>query len=185
MPSVDELTALFRAISTRDWTSVEQAAQSVAARQDERGHHSAARRLRGALISKNGSAKRHESNGQAVATFAPANSLLRLDRVVELDSVRLRPKARLALAMFIREWEHRSQLQSKGLTPRRRLLFYGPPGCGKSMTASALGTALGIPVFVLRFDSIITSYLGQTAINLRHLFQFIEQEPSVLLIDAL
>lgn len=57
MPSVDELTALFRAISTKDWTLVETTARSVAARQEEKGHHSAARTLRGALVATNGSAR--------------------------------------------------------------------------------------------------------------------------------
>jgi AAA+ superfamily predicted ATPase len=66
-----------------------------------------------------------------------------------------------------------------------KLLFHGPPGCGKSLTAQALGNELGIPVFLVRFDAIIGAYLGQTAIHLRQLFHFAETAPCVLLLDEL
>lgn len=69
-----------------------------------------------------------------------------------------------------------------------RLLFQGPPGCGKSLTAKALGLALSLPTYIVRFDGVIGAYLGQTAIHLRELFRFAERTACVLMfeeVDAL
>ncbi|MHB8956033.1 MAG: AAA family ATPase [Pirellulaceae bacterium] len=76
-------------------------------------------------------------------------------------------------------------MQRRGLQPRSKLLFYGVPGCGKSLTARALAHELGIPIYVVRFDAVIGAYLGQTAIHLRQLFHFAETTPCVLLLDEL
>jgi AAA+ superfamily predicted ATPase len=65
------------------------------------------------------------------------------------------------------------------------LLFHGPPGCGKSLTAKALANELGLPLFLVRFDAVIGAYLGQTAIHLRQLFHFAETTPCILLFDEL
>ena len=83
------------------------------------------------------------------------------------------------------EWNHREKLKDRGIARRSKLLFYGPPGCGKSLTANALATELAIPLFLVRFDAVIGAYLGQTAIHLRQLFQFAETTPCVLLFDEL
>ena len=184
MSTVDKLTALFRAISMKDWSSVETAAKAIVAHQDDKGHHAAARTLRGALVS-NGVSRLQPVNGESPLVAGAVSALLPLREQIDLADVRLRPKARDELQKVISEWQHRDRLLACNLEARHRLLFYGPPGCGKSMTASALGTALGLPVYVVRFDAIITSYLGQTAVNLRQLFQFAERDPCVLLIDEL
>jgi len=83
------------------------------------------------------------------------------------------------------EWKHRDRLQKRGIAPRSKLLFHGPPGCGKSLTAQALGHELRIPVYMVRFDAVIGAYLGQTALHLRQLFHFAETTPCVLLLDEL
>ena len=80
---------------------------------------------------------------------------------------------------------HRDDLQKERIPIRRTLLFHGPPGCGKSLTASAIACELSLPLFVVRFDAIIGAFLGQTAVNLRGIFQFAENTPCVLLLDEL
>ena len=70
-----------------------------------------------------------------------------------------------------------------GLPRRWRLLFHGPSGCGKSAAAAALAAETKLPGFLVRFDSLIGAYLGQTALRLRELFSFAEQTPCVLLFD--
>jgi SpoVK/Ycf46/Vps4 family AAA+-type ATPase len=85
--------------------------------------------------------------------------------------------------MVVKEWQHRARLLERGILRRSKLLFYGPPGCGKSLTARALGTELALPTYVVRFDAIIGAYLGQTAIHLRELFRFAEGTPCIILLD--
>ncbi|MGA7670165.1 MAG: ATP-binding protein [Nitrolancea sp.] len=68
-----------------------------------------------------------------------------------------------------REWE---VLEANGLTPVRRILFCGPSGCGKTATAQALASELALPLLYVRFDAVVSSLLGETAANLRKVFEF-------------
>lgn len=79
---------------------------------------------------------------------------------------------------------HKSEiLKSYGLYPVDRLLFCGPPGCGKTLTAEVIASELGLPLSIIRIDSVISSYLGETASNLRQVFDFISSIPMVVLFD--
>ena len=67
--------------------------------------------------------------------------------------------------------------------PERRLLLVGPPGTGKTMTASIIAGELGLPLFEVRLDSLITKYMGETAAKLRLIFDAIKQVRGVYLFD--
>jgi len=99
--------------------------------------------------------------------------------------VTLRQRQRTQLLDVISEWKARTLLQSRGLSPRKKLLFFGPPGCGKSLTAHAVGNELSLPTYVIRIDAVVGAYLGQTAIRIRQLFHFAETTPCVLLLDEI
>lgn len=80
--------------------------------------------------------------------------------------------------------QHRSELlRVHGLYSVDRLLFCGPPGCGKSLTAEVIASDLSLPLAVVRIDSVISSFLGETASNLRQVFDFISAVPMVVLFD--
>src|SRR5208283_5165649 len=66
-----------------------------------------------------------------------------------------------------------------------KILLHGPPGCGKSLTARAIGHELSLPVYTLRFNAIVGAFLGQTAQRLRQLFEFASTTSCVLLIDEI
>lgn len=77
-------------------------------------------------------------------------------------------------------------LLARGLRPANRLLFRGPPGCGKTVAAGGMALALGIPFAVTRLDGIITGYMGSTAKQLRKVFNFAwNQAPMVLFLDEI
>ncbi|WP_025772136.1 AAA family ATPase [Thioalkalivibrio sp. HK1] len=84
---------------------------------------------------------------------------------------------------ILREHHHTGRLKSRGLYPADKLLFCGPPGCGKTLMAEVLASELGLPLTVVRIDSVISSYLGETAANLRRVFDFISTTPIVALFD--
>jgi hypothetical protein len=182
-----KLSELFRAIASEDVVSARALASQICREQEQMGHRSAARLLRGALSTRNGSHGTGTQNGivPANGVLPVSSALVRLSADTPLASVVLEASARRELHEIVREWNHRAKLRDRGLSPRSRLLFHGPPGCGKSLTARALATELRLPAYLVRFDAVIGAYLGQTAIHLRQLFHFAEVTPCILLLDEL
>jgi SpoVK/Ycf46/Vps4 family AAA+-type ATPase len=82
------------------------------------------------------------------------------------------------------EEQHRSELlQSYGLEPRSKILLVGPPGNGKTSFAEGLAESLMVPLFTVNYASVIGSYLGETAVRLRRLFDHIRSRQCVLFFD--
>jgi SpoVK/Ycf46/Vps4 family AAA+-type ATPase len=103
--------------------------------------------------------------------------------VRDLEDVVLSDRNRELLERILREKRRVDTLSSYGLRPVEKILFCGPPGCGKSLTAEIVATEVSLPLAVVRLDSIISSYLGATAANLRKVFDFIEDWPVVAFFD--
>lgn len=82
-----------------------------------------------------------------------------------------------------KEFAAKERLAHHGLKYRQKVLIYGAPGCGKSMSAERIAWNLGLPFLKVRFDVIISSFLGETANNLTRLFDGIKEFPCVLLFD--
>ena len=82
-----------------------------------------------------------------------------------------------------KEFAAKERLAHHGLQYRQKILIYGAPGCGKSMSAERIAWNLGLPFLKIRFDVIISSFLGETASNLTRLFDGIKEYPCVLLFD--
>ena len=66
---------------------------------------------------------------------------------------------------------------------RSKLLFCGPPGCGKTLCAEVFAAELGLPLYIVKIDRLISSYLGETATNIRKIFEFARKQPTVLFFD--
>jgi len=102
---------------------------------------------------------------------------------VRLREVVLTQEAKQTLLRVISENRQRAKLESWGVQPSRKLLFYGPPGCGKTLTAQALAGELGIPAMTLRIDALFSRYLGETAAHLKAVFDEMPRRPAVYLFD--
>ena len=100
-----------------------------------------------------------------------------------LDDAVLADETRSALDDVLQEHHHEERLASYGLRAADRLLFYGPPGCGKTLTAEVIASELGLPLAIVRTDAVVSSYLGETAANLRKVFDFAATNRAVVLFD--
>jgi len=102
---------------------------------------------------------------------------------VRLDDVALPEKTKEALLQIVDEQKKSVDLLSKGITPTNRVLFCGPPGCGKTLTANAIAGEIDIPVAYVRLDGLVSSYLGQTGTNIRKIFEFVKNRRMMLFLD--
>jgi DNA replication protein DnaC len=74
-------------------------------------------------------------------------------------------------------------LRSNGLEPRSKVVLAGPPGNGKTSLANALAFELGLPIYTLKYEAIISSFLGETSAKLKRIFDFIKSKPCVVFFD--
>lgn len=90
-----------------------------------------------------------------------------------------------AVSNFLADVQHAERLRRKGITTKFNALLSGPPGTGKSLLAGHLAARLELPLYVVRLDSLISSLLGDTAKNIRSVFDFAAARPCALFLDEL
>lgn len=183
MASASQLKALLKSHLEGDDERFYTVAMQVAAHEAKLGHGKVAEELR-TLVD---AAKKRRMPGSAVPISKPRGELANLLAVSY-------PKARLGdmvldttlerqLKRIIREQRHASRLLEHGLSPRRKLLLVGPPGTGKTLTGSVLAGELGLPLFQVRLDGLITKYMGETAAKLRQVFDATGQTRGIYFFD--
>ena len=125
----------------------------------------------------------------ASQTVAPRDkdSLLELYEIVysetTLDEVILPGNQKTIIQQFVDEQNNAANLKKHNIPAANRLLLCGPPGCGKTMTAYAIGNALNLPIAYVRLDGLVSSYLGQTSTNLRKVFDSVKNQRIILFLD--
>jgi SpoVK/Ycf46/Vps4 family AAA+-type ATPase len=100
-----------------------------------------------------------------------------------VNDVVLRPEMRARLNRIVDQQRRRDRLREFAQTPSTRLLLVGPPGSGKTLTASALAGELHLPLFTIRLDTVITRFMGETAAKLRLIFDQVASVRGVYLFD--
>ena len=118
-----------------------------------------------------------QPRGELAGLLTVQYSKLRLSDLVLDDAIFQR------LKLVVREHAQAHKIKSFGLSPRRKLLLIGPPGSGKTMTASALSGEMNLPLFTIVLDGLITKYMGETAAKLRLIFDAIQKTRAVYLFD--
>lgn len=84
---------------------------------------------------------------------------------------------------IIHEYRQQQKLKTHGLTHRRKIMFIGPPGTGKTMTARVLAHELRLPLHTIQVDRLVTKFMGETSAKLRQIFDLIQKETGVYLFD--
>lgn len=190
MASADQLKALLQSHLEGDENRFYSVAMQVAAHEAKRGHGKLAEELR-ALVdqakSRRAAVTGSVPHTKAVPISKPRGELANLLSVSypksRLGDMVLNNELALQLERIIREQRHAAEILSHGLSPRRKLLLVGPPGTGKTMTASVLAGELGLPLFQVRLDGLITKFMGETAAKLRQIFESTHHARGVYFFD--
>ncbi|BCG01767.1 ATPase (plasmid) [Paraburkholderia sp. PGU19] len=185
MASADQLKALVKSHIDRDDGQFYSVAMQVAAHEAKVGHGKLAEELRDLIDAAK--ARGPGSPANLVPLARPRGDLANLLHVSypksRLVDMVLDAQVEEQLERIMKEQRLNARLRDHGLSPRRKLLLVGPPGTGKTMTASVLAGELGIPLFLVRLDALITKFMGETAAKLRQVFDAIAEVRGVYFFD--
>lgn len=183
MPSNDQIKALLVSHAEGDEAQFYSVAMQIAAGEARLGHGKAAEELR-LLIDK---ARNTVARKSPIPLARPRGELADILAVsypkTNLADMVLSKAIAAKLARVIREHKSVRPIRNHGLAPRRKLLLVGPPGTGKTLTASALAGELGLPLFIVHLDGLITKFMGETAAKLRLIFDALGATRGVYLFD--
>lgn len=179
MARSDLLLALVEAAQEGDRQRLRRVVETIIAEERGKDHHVLADRLAKALRSTNGSSPSVSSPARP----ATAPALAEIHPRRELDDLVLTKVVRDACSELLEEQQRADLLRSHGLEPRHRVLLSGPPGNGKTSLAEAIATSLYAPMYVARYDILISSFLGETAGRLRSVFDHAKEHRCVLFFD--
>lgn len=188
----DLMIRLFRSIDGDKNDDVVKVASLIVEDEKKKGHEKLAEKLKIILeknISNNqafrGELRKLLPNGISIPTDKRNNFPLAtsIDREELRHEMVLPIETEEKIRRIEREFSARERLAHFGLKYRQKILVYGAPGCGKSMSAERIAWNLGLPFLKVRFDVIISSFLGETSSNLTRLFDGIKSFPCVLLLD--
>ncbi len=187
MATNDQLKALVKSHADGDDPQFYAVAMQVAAKAARAGQSKFAQELRDLVdeLRKRGTAK--STIAAVVPVARPRGELSSLLTVTYPDArladLVLSGALRERLENVLLEQRQRDTLARHGLRPARRLLLIGPPGTGKTSTARVIAGELGLPLFAIRLDTIITKYMGETAAKLRLIFDALVETRGVYLFD--
>jgi SpoVK/Ycf46/Vps4 family AAA+-type ATPase len=185
MAASKHLIALLKSHIERDDDQFLSVAMQVAAHEARKGHGNVAQQLRELVDeARQGKVK---TTRRPIPIAKPTGELAELVSVsfsdTRLKNMALPTQLQNRLRRVLTEQRQQHKLTERGLQPRRKLLFVGPPGSGKTMTASAMAGELRLPLFNVVFHTLITRFMGETASKLRVIFDAMAETRGVYFFD--
>jgi SpoVK/Ycf46/Vps4 family AAA+-type ATPase len=182
----EKITKIFEAFTRRDNDTFCKIAWEIIEEEERKKHHLLAAQLK-QILTENSSAS-NINYTQRIPPIPRDNEkgfkLLDVKKFfLDWDDVILAKNTKEELKQIVKELKNEDILATYGLKPKRKILFYGPPGTGKTLTAKVMNSIIGYPLVYVKFEAVISSYLGETASNLRKIFDFIEKGKWVVLFD--
>lgn len=181
MARSDLLISLVKSSASGDKHAFHRAVEAIIAEERAKQHNILADRLTRAV-------KMNGSNSCVVTQVSDATARHRefISEITpkrQLENLILPGTVKRAVEQLIEEQQRADVLRMHGLEPRHRILLVGPPGTGKTSMAEAIAEAIAVPLFVVRYEAMIGSYLGETAARLKRVFDYARTTPCVLFFD--
>ena len=178
MATASQIKSLIKSHFSDTGDSFSTIALQIAAHEAQTGHKSLAIEIR-KLVDESKLTKPRLSaiNPDLRGLFLEKNPVEELPDLIVADETKKR------IVRVINEYVNRDKLYRNNLENRRKILFAGPSGTGKTMTASVIANELGLPLYVVLTEKLVTKFMGETSARLRQIFDFIEIQPAVYLFD--
>jgi SpoVK/Ycf46/Vps4 family AAA+-type ATPase len=180
MTHADLLVNLARAGTRGERPEFQKTLEELIAYERKKQHHVLANRLECYL-------KRDEPNISNVTPLyrnnITSNLYFEVEPIRRIDNLILSDENSAVCRELIEEQNRADLLRSYSLEPRHRILLAGPPGNGKTTLAEAIAFELTLPLLIVRYESIITSLLGETVLNMSKLFEQVRTRQCVLFFD--
>lgn len=187
MASGDLIKRLFSSYRKGDSKGFYNAAQDLISEEEQRNHHVLARDLQKILENGNGrpTSSVHRFDLEQIPQDRERGTTLFDIRSPQrfLNELIISPVLKDQVGIILNEFRSLQILQANNLRARQKLLLAGPPGCGKTLCAEVIASELGLPLIYTRFDAVISSYLGETAANLRKVFEYAQRGTWVVFFD--
>ena len=176
MATSDQVKSLIKAFCDNDKEKFKTVSLKIAAYEALHGHEAVARDIKKLLDSagRYNSILKINTQNQMLESVLPTAKLK--DLVVSQE-------VKDKLERIVTEYRNRNKLAKFGLCNRRRILLEGAPGTGKTFTASVVAGELGLPLYIIQMDKIITKFMGETSVKLRQIFDEIMNSQGVYLFD--
>lgn len=184
MARADLLCDLIKSGIAGESLSFRKAAEAICAEERAKQHEVLARKIEDILKTSSLHIQRKEPttqsfsiNGNGVNLFHEVVPERRLDQLFLSDVVKQ------SCNEIVEEQMRADLLRSYGVEPRNKVLLVGPPGNGKTSLAEALAASLMVPLYVVKYESLIGAYLGETASKLAKLFEYVKTRQCLLFFD--
>ena len=178
-----EITRIIEAGLKKDPNKVASYARLLAKKLQGDGDNRASERVLSVLEKMSGNYAVMDSLAALPVDQESRLDIAEIDYKPYMNDIILSPHVQALLDDFRDTIHHHEEMTSLGLDFRMSLLLYGPPGCGKTSAAKYLASQLGLPLITARFDTLISSLLGNTAKNIHRIFEFAKKQPCILFLD--
>lgn len=181
------LRQLIKAGASGDSDAFRRASEAIIQDERQKQHHLLANDLEQMLYGEY--LKPVKQNGRSALPVPPVDKerglpLLDIRQAQRpLEEMVLPESSQVAIEELLEEHRRADVLRSFGMKPSGKVIFHGPPGCGKTLAAEVIAFELDLPLAIVRLDALVSSFLGETAANLRKVFDFIAEYPMVALFD--
>lgn len=185
MARADLLLNLIKYALSSNKPMVRKITEAVIAEERSKNHSILADKLEAELIRNTSDFTQPSNNSinRVQNDFRAENLITEIHPQRRMDSLILSKEIILLCEQYVQEQYRVDLLRSYGLEPRNRILLIGAPGNGKTSLAEAIAESLMVPLFIVKYDSIIGAYLGETASRLRKLIDFVSTRKCVLFFD--